>query len=161
MNGSYFARRAAMSLDLYLLPLRFWQRSRAAEKLLERLDTDGSTAQVARVDVRTAADVLRSMEPRYTPFDIDYGEIAKFEKITPEQAKTRYAYVELNGPEDVHPPLAQFVFYRNHVVAHWYDGTSEQDMFRYLAAIARHAGLSLFDPQDGKVYRLKGRGDFA
>jgi hypothetical protein len=149
-----------MSFDLYLMPLRFWQRSRAAEKLLERLDLGGTNAEVARVDVRTAAEVLRSMEPRYTPFNIDYAAIAKFEKITPEQAKAKYAYIELNGPDDVHPPLAQFTFYRNHVVAHWYDGTSEQDMFRYLAAIARFASLSLFDPQGGKVYRLNSRGDF-
>ena len=100
------------------------------------------------------------MEPRYTPFDVDYAEIARFEEITVDEAKARYAYVELNGPEDVHPPLAQFTFHRNHVAVHWYDGTSEQEMFRYLAAIARHAGLSLFDPQDGNVYRLNRRGEF-
>ena|SRR2546421_1042524 len=150
-----------MSFDLYLLPFRFWQGSRAAERLLERLDSDGSARQLARVDVRTAADVLRSMEPRYTPFDIDYVEIARFAKISLGEAKAKYAYVELNGPKEVHPPLAQFIFYRNHVEVHWYDGTSEQEMFRYLAAIARHAALSLFDPQDGKTYRLNRRGEFA
>lgn len=150
-----------MSFDLYLLPLKIWQGSRAAESLLERLDSGDSGKPLARVDVRTAADVLRSMEPRYTPFDIDYAEIAKFERITPDEARTKYAYVELNGPKDVHPPLAQFTFHRNHVEVHWYSGTSEQEMLSYLAAIARHTGLSLFDPQDGKTYRLNWRGELA
>jgi hypothetical protein len=150
-----------MSFDLYLLPLKFWQGSRAAEKMLERLDSGGLAKPIARIDVRTAAGVLRSMEPRYETFDIDYAEIARLERITPEEAKAKYAYVELNGPEDVHPPLAQFIFHRDHVEVHWYDGTSEEEMFRYLAAIARQAGLSLFDPQAGKVYRLDRHGAFA
>lgn len=150
-----------MSFDLYLLPLKFWQGPRAAGRLLESLDVESSAKQLAAVDVRTASDVLRAMEPRYTPFDIDHVEIAKFEKISVEEAKAKYSYVELNGPEDVHPPLSQFTFFRNHVAAHWYDGTSEQEMFNYLAAIARHAGLCLFDPQGGKTYRLNRRGEFA
>jgi hypothetical protein len=149
-----------MSFDLYLLPLKFWQGPRAAAKLLDRLDGGRSDKQMASVDVRTCADLLRQLEPRYQSFDIDYAEIARFEKIPVEDAKAKYAYVELNGPEDVHPPLAQFTFYRNHVAVHWYGGTSEEAMFRYLTAISKHTGLKLFDPQDGRVYRLNRHGVF-
>lgn len=149
-----------MSVDLYLLPLKFWQGPKAAEKLLERLDNGESRKPLASVDVRTAADVLRKLEPRYEPFDIDYAEIARFEKISVEVAKAKYGYVELNGPEDVHPPLAQFTFYRNHVVVHWYNGTNQAEMFRYLKAISKHTGLKLFDPQDRRVYRLGRHGEF-
>jgi hypothetical protein len=144
-----------MSFDLYLLPLKFWQGSAAVEKLLER---SHSGKQLTSIDVRSAAGVLGALEPRYTPFRLNYAEIARFAKISVDEAMAKYAYVQLNGPEDA--DLAQFVFYRNHVEVHWYGGTSESDMFLYLGAIAKHAGLSLFDPQDGKVYRLNRNGEF-
>jgi hypothetical protein len=114
----------------------------------------------ASIDVRAAAHVLRKLEPRYQPFDLDYVEIARLENISAQVAEAKYNYVEMDGPDDVTPPLAQFIFYANHVVVHWYSGTSEQDMFRFLKALCLYAGLSLFDPQDEKIYRLNSSGEF-
>src|SRR5687767_11392339 len=47
---------------------------------------------------RTAA-ALMAANPQLTVFQMRYEEIAVFEKISMEEARKRYRYVELNGPE--------------------------------------------------------------
>ena len=148
-----------MSFDLYLLPLQPTDGIEAAVELCERLGSGDSDPRAAAIDVRTAADVLLDLDPRCSLFALKYSEIARFENITIDEAKRRYDYVELNGPEDG-PSLAQFVFYASHVVVHWYSGTSEEEMFRYLAAICRHTGQTLIDPQSGQIHRLGRDGNF-
>ena len=80
--------------------------------------------------------------------------------ISIADAQARYNYVQMNGPEDADKALAQFTFYVDRVIVHWYDGTTETDMFNYLEEICRKTGLSLVDPQDGRVYRLGSNGEF-
>jgi hypothetical protein len=149
-----------MSFDLYLVPLKPTDDFEAAMATFERLESNGPNTS-ASSDVRTAAELLRKLDPRYTPFALDHDEIARFEGISVADAKERYNYVELNGPEDADEPLAQFTFHRDHIVVHWYSGTTEEEMFGYLKAISRQTGLSLVDPQAGKVYRLDANGEFA
>jgi hypothetical protein len=149
-----------MSFDLYLLPLNSADDADTVMQLFEQSETGEPDGIQASVDVRTAGNVLRTLEPRYEPFDVDYAEIARSENISTEEAKAKYSYNEMNGPEDAKPPLAQFIFYPNYVIVHWYSGTSEPDMFRYLKGICKYAQLSLFDPQDEKIYRLDSRGEF-
>jgi hypothetical protein len=157
----YVARGRPVSFDLYLLPLKPNDDADTAMEMLERVESGDAAGQFAALDVRTASDVLQRLEPKYTAFPLDHNEISKAMNISVADAKSRFNYVEMNGPEDADPPLAQFTFHRNGVVVHWYGGTTESEMFSYLKAIAKQAALSLLDPQDGKVYRLNASGEFA
>src|SRR5438876_211965 len=49
---------------------------------------------------RRVADALIASNPRLTIFDFGYGEIAKIENISVEEARIRYRHLELNGPDD-------------------------------------------------------------
>jgi hypothetical protein len=139
-----------MSYDLFLLRLKADDDIAAALQSLESIDSVSSATE--GLDVRSAADVLERIEPRYRRFSLDYAEIARFENISINDAKSRYNYVELDGPPD--SAMAQFIFHPHHVDVHWYSGTSEEEMLVYLKALCAHAGLSVVDPQSNKILRL-------
>src|SRR5215472_15931769 len=112
-----------MSVGIYLLPLRETDDFDTAMALLDALDPKDPDYAYA-IDAREAAQTILQLDPRYRPFEKDFASIAKYERITEEEARARRDSVELNGKADDGRPLAQFHFDRYHVVIHWYDGTS-------------------------------------
>jgi hypothetical protein len=145
-----------MSTDLYLMRLRPDTDFDDAMAILDRME-EGAAGSTAG-DAREAAQTLMALDPRFRPFAMDYAAIAQYEGISEAEARRRYDHVELDGPEELR--LAQFIFYRSHVVIHWYSGTSEEDMDSYLKALCDTWGFALIDPQGGEVYRLGPDGEF-
>jgi hypothetical protein len=153
-----------MNYDFYLLPLK---ETDDYSSVSERLDETGEPDPadfVSPVDVRLTADLLRGLDPRYEPFVFDYAEIARLMKISVDQARVQLAlteHVEMNGPDGLRPKLCQFLFYPHYVLVHYHSGTADEELWKYCSAICRNAGLSIFDDQEKKIYRLGENGEFA
>jgi hypothetical protein len=100
---------------------------------------------------------LVEYNPRLQPFKRDYGEIAKFMKISEEQARTQWSHVELNAPEG---DLAiQVEVYGDHVgftIPYWYTGAKADQVFEqldaYLQVIHKACGYFAYDPQTAKAF---------
>jgi hypothetical protein len=151
-----------MSFDLYLLGLPTKSDITAALRLFNGLEK-GTVQTTHTFDRHRLAKLLVKLDSRYEMVEPDYEEIAKYEESTPEQARQRNESIEVVGDADGKPlgqgnnPLAQFIIYDNRIVVHWYPGTTEKDMNRYLQALGEKTGYSLIDPQDASVMTLPGK----
>lgn len=149
-----------MSYDIYLLPLQTTDDFDSAMSLLSGLDEKPMVVE-GPIDARDAASAVSEMDQRYKPFERDYAAIARYEKISEEDARKRYDWVELNGTSESGKPLAQFVFNRTHVVIHWYSGTTSEELENFLQAICSVTGFAAVDPQEGTVSWLREDGTLA
>jgi hypothetical protein len=143
-----------MSFDLYLLPLQATDDFQSAMSVLDTLDRVGIEPQPG-LDVRHAADVIMQLDPRYRSIRMNFAEIAKYERISEEEARTKYVWIELNGTANSGEPMAQFVFHPRHAVIHWYAGTTPDELDRYVIAICAATGLAAVDPQEETVQWLQ------
>lgn len=106
---------------------------------------------------RRVADVLIAHNPKLEVFQFGYEEIAKFEKITVEQARLKYRHLELNGPEDDCNGIQITLFddEASVTVPFWHERDKAADTFRelwsYLEIISREAGYLVYDPQIDRV----------
>ena len=139
-----------MSFDLHLFDIPGeLEGSDLLYEMLEELD--GASDEEDRAMQQKIVDALIKLDPRLEPFERDYEAIAKFDGISVEEAKLWWGRsTELNGPED--QALAQFQVSGNLVTIHWYSGTSQEEMQKYLETICAVSGFKVFDPQDGTVY---------
>jgi hypothetical protein len=111
----------------------------------------------AREKKQKVVAALIGYNPRLQPFKRDYGEIAKFMKISEEQARAQWNHVELNPPEG---DLAiQIEVYGDHVsftIPYWYTGAKADQVFEqlgaYLQIICKATGYFAYDPQTGKAF---------
>ena len=107
---------------------------------------------------RTAA-ALVAANPQLWIFAIQYEEIAAFEKITVEEARRRYRYVELNGREKGNG-IQIVLFDRSAVVRvpWWHAGASAavvfEEVLEYMRLISRETGYKVFDDQIEKEIDL-------
>jgi hypothetical protein len=106
---------------------------------------------------RRVADALIAHNPKLEIFQFGYEEIAKFEKITVEQARLKHRHLELNGPEEGGNGIQITLFddEASVTVPFWHDGDKATDTFRelwsYLDIISREAGYLIYDPQIDRV----------
>ncbi len=142
-----------MSFDLYLLPLQPEDDFDTAMSLLDALDRKDPECAY-ELDARNAAQTILQLDPRYRPFQKNFAEIAKFAKITEDEARRRHDSVELNGRADDGQPLAQFHFHPYHIVIHCYSGTTADELDRYVIELCKATGLAAVDPQQNNVLRL-------
>ena len=138
-----------MSFDLYLLPLEPDDDYETADRLIAQLFQGADIS--GPYDARKFAKVLIDLDSRFRPIEMDYAAIARYERISEDDARRRYDHLELNGPES--QCLAQFTFCRNYIVIHWYSGTSSEEMNRYLEVLCKVSGLTVVDPQSSVVLR--------
>jgi|SRR5688572_22023455 len=119
-----------------------------------------SAAAPEREEIKqTTAASLMAVNPQLTVFQLRYEEIAAFEKISMEEARKRYRYVELNGPEGGNG--IQITLHDNSAavtVPFWQEGKKAEGVFSeiltYLQIIRRETGYDVFDPQTDKKLDL-------
>ncbi len=141
-----------MSYDLYLVALPPKADIAGAMDLLQALE-DKTDRAISTYDRRRLAEFLMQLDPRYERFEKDYQEIGKLMGITEAEARKQDDCEELNWHTDAKPG-AQFIIYDDRVTIHWYSGTSEAEMNRYLQALAEETGYSVVDPQEGSIQRF-------
>lgn len=147
-----------MSYDLYCYKSRIGKPDGDEASSVIEADTD-KWARKDKDPARKLAIVkaLTSCNPRLEAFDFDFGEIAKIDAITIEQAKDKFDHIELNLPEG---DLAiQIMVYDNHAllsVPYWYTGQKVEQLFNelkvYVRIIKETAGYFVYDPQTGEVF---------
>ena len=105
---------------------------------------------------RRVADALIAHNSKLEVFQFGYEEIAKFQKITVEQARLKYRHLELNGPEDGNGiQIELFDDEASVTVPFWHEGDKAAETFReiwsYLEIISREADYLIYDPQLDRV----------
>lgn len=98
---------------------------------------------------RELADVLLRMKPEFQEFPLQYGEIAAFEKISPDEARRKYRQIEINGPG------LQFTFCDQHVTIGVYSTVDTDELQAILAVLSAEGGFVLFDPQQNDFVDLQ------
>lgn len=100
---------------------------------------------------------LLDFNPRLEVFKFDYAEIARHQKISVEEAKRQFNYIEINTPDE--DLATQITIYDNNValtIPFWYSGDKAQDLFKtvdqYLKIIHKASGYFVYDPQTESVY---------
>jgi hypothetical protein len=144
-----------VSFDLFLFRLDPSADIKTASALLHSL-ADKKTVDPS-FDARTAVDALLKIEPRYSRRDFDYAALAKIRRTSEEVVREEFDFIAVEGPMGV--KLAQFSFSRSYISVSWYSGTTEQELDRYLKELCRVTGYSVFDPQNGVIYRLQPDGE--
>jgi hypothetical protein len=115
-----------------------------------------SRATASGIKERIAAALIE-YNPRLEPFKLDYRKIAESEKISEDEARSRYQYVELDPPE--RDLAIQLTVYDDHVfisIPYWYQGSKADEVFfqcsQYLRVIRKTAGFFAYDPQTGIAF---------
>jgi hypothetical protein len=107
---------------------------------------------------RKVAEALIACNPKLEIFEFGYEEIAKFQKITVEEARLKYRHLELNGPDEDSNGIQITLFddEASVTVPYWHEGDKAADTFReiwsYLEIINREAGYLVYDPQIDRVF---------
>ena len=105
------------------------------------------------------ASALVAANPKLSVFQIPYERIAAVQKITIEEARSRYRYVELNCPAQGNG--IQIVLFDYSAVVRiplWHGGVAAgpvfEEVLEYLRIICRETGYKIFDPQTEKELKL-------
>jgi len=125
-----------------------------ARALIEAINAaeEAGDAKPPSLTKETITAALIDHNPRLERFKFDYEKMAESQKISEDEARSRYQYVELNPPEG---DLAiQLTVYDDHVfisIPYWYRGLTADQVFSecsaYLRIIRRTAGFFTYDPQ--------------
>jgi hypothetical protein len=91
-------------------------------------------------------------DPSLEVFQFGFEEIAKFQKISVEEAKLQFRHMELNGPEG--GPGIQITLLDDGAsltVPYWHKDKKAKTVFaqiwQYLKVIQRVGGYQIYDPQ--------------
>jgi len=144
-----------MSYDLYM-----FERTSVGciitspSELLEKIDEiePGPLDPAKEARKREVADALLRADPDLEVFELDYVEIARFENISIDEAKTRFRYLELNSKDE---GLGIQVTLRDDcatlTLPYVHSGESASPVFariwKYLKVIQSFAGYQVYDPQ--------------
>ncbi len=106
---------------------------------------------------RKVADALIEQNSKLQVFQFDYEAVAKSQKISVEDARLKFRYLELNGPMENCTGI-QITLYDDEAavtVAFWHQGDKAASIFReiwnYLNIISREAGYLIYDPQLDRI----------
>lgn len=106
---------------------------------------------------RKVADALIVHNPKLEIFEFGYDAIAKFEKISVEEARLKYRHMELNESEEDCSGIQILLFddEASVTVPYWHEGDKAADTFReiwsYLEIICRETGYLIYDSQIDKI----------
>lgn len=106
---------------------------------------------------RRVADALIAHNPKLEVFQLDHEAIAKFDNITVEEARLKYRYLELNGPEDDTKGIQITLFddEASVTVPYWHqedEAGTFREILDYLEIISRETGYLVYDPQGDSVF---------
>lgn len=125
-----------------------------AQESMEIDDSESKEQSAVKFDIARA---LIDFNPRLEAFKLDYNEIAKLHRISVEEAKEQFNYIELNPPDG---DLVIQITINNHNVSltipYWYGGDQARQVFKYLMEylkiIRKTAGYFVYDPQTDQVF---------
>ena len=106
---------------------------------------------------RKIADALIAHNPKLEISRFDYDALAKHEKISVEEARSKYRHVELNELEEDCNGIQITLFddEASVTVPFWHEGDEARETFRkiwdYLEIISRESGYLIYDPQIDRV----------
>lgn len=108
---------------------------------------------------RAIADALMKADPSLEVAQFGFEEIAKFQKISVEEAKIQFRHLELDGPED--GPGIQITLFDDGAsvtVPYWHKDKKAKAVFaqiwEYLKVIQRVGGYEIYDPQLDRIVNL-------
>jgi hypothetical protein len=150
-----------MSYDLYCYRassgLPNVAEARALVEAINAADEAGDTKPTTDDTKERITAALIGHNPRLERFEFDYGKIAESQKISEDEARSRYQHAELNPPEG--DPAIQLTVYDDHVfisIPYWYSGSAADTVFsqcsNYLRVIRRTAGFFAYDPQTDTAF---------
>ena len=127
-----------------------------SEQELDARDPDPK----AEVRKKALATAIIRQNPEIRPFSLQYDQIAEIQKITVEEARKKFRYIELNGPEDgngiqvvLHDDSATIA------VPYWHLGAQAnavfEEIWEYLRVIKDVAGYVAYDPQLDRILDLE------
>jgi hypothetical protein len=113
---------------------------------------------------RIITEALVAKNPDFEPFALGFEQIAASQGITVEDAKKKFRYIELNGPEDGNGiQVTLFDDEASVTVPYWHKGDRAKSVFeeiwRYLRTIEEKGGCFTYDPQLERILDLNS--DFA
>lgn len=120
----------------------------------DETDLTNPGAPVATKEARkkAIADGLMKADPSLGVFQFGFDEIAKFEKISIEEARLRYRHIELNGPDG--GPGIQIMLFddcASLTVPYWHQGQKARtviaQIWEYLKVMQHVSGYQIYDPQ--------------
>jgi hypothetical protein len=85
---------------------------------------------------------LTEYNPRLERFDLDYSEIAKLEKITIDEAREKFDYIELNPPEG--DLVIQITINDDNVtltIPYWYKNTNRRSEYSCCLVCAQYSDM--------------------
>ena len=108
---------------------------------------------------RNIAAKLVQMNPSLEIFQFDYPKLAAMDNISEEEARIKYRYVEINGPEDSNGiQIDLFDDSATITVPFWHKGKKAEDTFKeiwqYLKIIGQESGYFPYDPQFDRALDL-------
>ncbi len=143
-----------MGVDFYLLPkasvdadlmkARDWL-DRENRRFAEIPSAHDPAAETRK---RRLADILLKMKPDFEEFHIQYEEIAAIDRISLDEARRKYRYIEINGPG------IQFTVFDQHVAVGVYSNVNTDELDAVLAALSAEGRFVLFDPSSDEVIDL-------
>jgi len=150
MSYDFYCYRSSSGVPSAAEAEAFVEAANAAEET----GTDNTTASGTKEKLTTA---LLQHNPRLEAFQFNFAGIAESQKISEEEARSRYQHIELNPPEG---DLAiQLTISDNQVfisIPYWYTGDAAAKVFsqcsEYLRVIRRTAGFLAYDPQTGSAF---------
>ena len=138
-------------------------KRRAGEDVLDTARADTDCFSMSQPDPqkealkRKVADALINQHSKLQVFPFDYDAVAKSQKISVEDARLKFRYLELNGPMENCSGI-QITLYDDEAavtVAFWHESDKAADIFReiwsYLNIISREAGYLIYDPQLDRI----------
>lgn len=145
-----------MSYDLYCYKSQLGRPDlKEAQGALE-VDEDNEAEEDPKTKLKIAKALI-NYDPQLEVFDFDFEEIAKFQKVSVDEAKEQFNHIELNSPEG--NLATQITIFNNSVsitIPYWYSGNKAEGVFKkvieYTRIIRQTTGYYVYDPQTENVY---------
>ena len=152
-----------MSYNVYLLQPTPGEEPLATVRAKLNVETEvinpGPPNAEAEVRKQQLTRALIDENPSLEPFEFGYGEIARIDGISEEEARVRYRHVELNGPEN--GTGIQITLYDNDAsitIPYWHEPDQArlvfEEVWRYLRVLKDSGGFFAYDPQLDRVVDL-------
>src|SRR5262245_32061824 len=152
-----------MGYHVYLLQPTAWEDPLATVRVKLNVESEainpGPPTAEAEVRKQRLARALIAENPELEPFEFEYGEIARFDGISEEEARVRYRHVELNGPEKGNG--IQITLYDDNAsitIPYWHQPDAARlvfgEVWGYLRVLRESGGFFVYDPQLDRVVDL-------
>ena len=147
-----------MSYDIYCYKSKSIKPNiEEARAIIENEEKSFNISQEQEAIMEKIAESLIEYNPRLKRFKLDYDEIVKTRKISMDEAKRLFNYIELNPPDDDNG--IQITVDVDHVfitTPYWYEGDDAKNVFKvvsdYLKIIKKTTGYLVYDPQAEIVF---------